>query len=235
MLSLFVSAVWIASTPTVAHTTFDRPVPQAASGRSARPERAADPAPQTGPAMCERIGAGGEFEHVALDDYAEWLTEQAPTPKDDYETAEQYDQRQLATWRAVAATRPLIVVSHNIEVSRENSEYDPETQVLTIRSPYYADCFGQSAWQCLALGSSNQNSDVARYLTIGGLDVDLYSPLRMAPNTARRLREGRSREEITLFIVTAIIPPYSSRTRERLRTRDFFPVRGYCAHFYWDD
>lgn len=208
---------------------------QAAPGQHSAVALLTSPIDQAGQDLCTQIGAGAEFSYVAFEDHDEWLAERAPAPKDDYETPAQYEQRRIATWRELLAANPVIVISYNMQPTRENSQYDPATQVLTIRAPSSADCFGQEDWQCLELAEGVPLGYHNRYLAIRGLEKEIRSPLNMAPAAARRLREEDRLNEVTLFLVTTIVPPYATLARSGPYQREFFHVGAYCAHYFWDD
>lgn len=190
---------------------------------------ALDPIDQLGQQTCESFSAGDEVDLVETSDYADWVDERAPEPKDDYETENQFRLRQQLLWGAMLSESSVSVLSHPIRVSRSNSRYDPENQTLTLTRPYEQHCARRQSDDCLLIDHKGPRT---RYLAIQGVALD--SPLQgISPQTARRLREQDSADEITLFLVTTPIRPY--RTREATRPFDHYHVGVYCAVYYWED
>jgi hypothetical protein len=69
-----------------------------------------DPIDQLGLETCENFSAGAEVEIVEAADYARWVDERAPEPKDDYETYEQYRMREQLMWGAMLSESPVMVL-----------------------------------------------------------------------------------------------------------------------------
>ncbi len=184
---------------------------------------------ELGQTTCANFERGDEMTLVSTTDFAAWITERAPPPKSDYETADEYRLRHQLTWMGVMHDSPVVVLSHPISVTRANSRYDPETRTLTL--PAGTNCTSPGQQNCLSLRSVGMR---ARYLAVEGLERAFDTPLlNVAPETARRLREQTSDDEITLFIIATPTGPYRSVTGEGWQ--EIFHVGAYCSVYYWND